>query len=408
MDIGEEITHYYDQGAEATRLSSGRGRLEFLRTSELLARALPEPPAVVLDVGGGPGTYALDLAGQGYTVDLIDPVARHVKEAGRASDASTSPLRAAVQADARDLPYAGASADVVLLLGPLYHLPEPADRATALAQARRVLRPGGVLVVAGISRWAGLSDAFARASFTSDSLTDVVTGATRTGAHHNPERTPGWFTSAYFHRPADLVLEVAAAGFDADGPIAVEGPAGSASDEALEELLDGGAAQDRTLAALREVEREPALMGASPHVVVIGRPRSPEPAPAQPPSVPEGMHLELSRARVLPGQEKQFERWMQMLHERYAQCQDALPAERAALEATFSHTEDDGTTWMYHLGLIGTDSAGLDTSTEVGAAHLEFAMAVKERGWTELAPRFLLGPQPVLDALAHFARTGQA
>ena len=63
---------YYDRGTEQGRLADW-GRLEFLRTRELLARFLPAPPATVLDVGGAAGAYALPLAAEGYDVHLAGP-----------------------------------------------------------------------------------------------------------------------------------------------------------------------------------------------------------------------------------------------------------------------------------------------------------------------------------------------
>ena len=69
----DDITAYYDRGEEAGRLGDW-GRLEMVRTQVLLERYLPAPPAVVLDVGGGPGAYAVWLAGLGYEVELVDPV----------------------------------------------------------------------------------------------------------------------------------------------------------------------------------------------------------------------------------------------------------------------------------------------------------------------------------------------
>ena len=64
--------------------------------------------------------------------------------------------------DARKLAFPDRSADAVLLLGPLYHLTERADRLAALREARRVLRPGGVVFAAAISRFASLLDGLAR------------------------------------------------------------------------------------------------------------------------------------------------------------------------------------------------------------------------------------------------------
>ena len=59
MEQSPEIRGYYEQAPEAERLRTGSSQLEFERSKALLAERLPKPPATVLDVGGGPGTYAL-------------------------------------------------------------------------------------------------------------------------------------------------------------------------------------------------------------------------------------------------------------------------------------------------------------------------------------------------------------
>ncbi len=110
------IEHHYAGTDEAGRLDKPRGTVEFIRTMEILARFLPPPPACVLDVGGGPGRYALELQEAGYVVDLIDALESHVAQA-RAAGVKTASV-----GDARHLELADASVDVVLLLGPLYHL----------------------------------------------------------------------------------------------------------------------------------------------------------------------------------------------------------------------------------------------------------------------------------------------
>ena len=139
------------------------------------------------------------------------------------------------------------------------------------------------------------------------------------------------------------------------------------------------------------------------------RPVGPEfaghPMPA---TVPPGMRLELSRAPILPGKEAELEEWMAMLTERYAECVDTLVAERASFEATFRHVEGDGSTWMYHLALYGDGGSGLDTSNPVDAAHEAYARRVKERGWEELTPMFLLAPDHIRDAMTHWGATGRA
>lgn len=99
-------TEEYDEAGRLTR--TPHGRLEAARTRALLATALPHPPARILDVGGGPGHHAQWLVDEGYDVTLIDFVETHVR--------------------------------------------------AALAKARRVLRSGGLLAAAAISRWAALID----------------------------------------------------------------------------------------------------------------------------------------------------------------------------------------------------------------------------------------------------------
>jgi ubiquinone/menaquinone biosynthesis C-methylase UbiE len=120
------------------------GKLELLRTQKLLLRHLPPPPAVVLDVGGGPGIYACWLARRGYAVHLIDPLKLHVDQALEASQAQPdAPLTSARVGEARRLDFEEASAEAVLLMGPPYHLTERAERTAALGEARRVLHSAG-------------------------------------------------------------------------------------------------------------------------------------------------------------------------------------------------------------------------------------------------------------------------
>src|SRR3981081_4526121 len=143
-DIERYYEEAYDEAARLTR--SPHGRAEFARTQELLRRLLPGPPATVLDVGGGPGAHARWLAADGYAVHLIDLVPGHVRAAR-----GTAAVSASI-GDARRLPARRAPADAVVMLGPLYHLTGRADRVTALREAARAVRPGGVVIAAAISR----------------------------------------------------------------------------------------------------------------------------------------------------------------------------------------------------------------------------------------------------------------
>jgi SAM-dependent methyltransferase len=153
MSTDDEIREHYARGEERDRLLGPFGQVEFARTCEILERSLPPAPAVVADVGGGPGRYALWLAGRGYAVHHRDLVELHVEQLS--ADAVVRGFKVDSRiADARDLDLADASVDAVLLLGPIYHLPTREDRARALAEAARVVRPGGPVFAVAISRWA--------------------------------------------------------------------------------------------------------------------------------------------------------------------------------------------------------------------------------------------------------------
>ena len=253
------MSAYYAAGEELDRLS-GWGRLEFVRTQVLLARHLPSPPALVHDVGGGPGAYAQWLVENGYEVRLLDPVELHVEQAAA--------RRVSAQVgDARALPFPDGSADAVLLLGPLYHLHDRDDRLRALVEARRVLRPGGVLAAAGISRFASTIDGLFRGYLGDPEFERIVEQDLRDGRHTNPERRPEWFTTAYLHLPDELRDEVAAAGFAVEAVVGVEGPGAFLAD--VDDWLDDAQRRDALLRAIARIEAQPSLLGASPHILVI-------------------------------------------------------------------------------------------------------------------------------------------
>jgi ubiquinone/menaquinone biosynthesis C-methylase UbiE len=265
MSADEEIAHYYGRGEEVLRLAEGPGRLELVRTQELLSRHLPDPPARILDVGGGPGVYASWLTGLGYEVHLLDPIDLHVEQA---LARRPRPASAAV-GDARELPFADSSYDAVVLLGPLYHLQVREDRLRALVEARRVLRPGGLLAAAAISRFAPTVDGLAQGTFAVPGFEEIVERSQRDGRHINPDRHPRWFTTAYFHLPGDLEAEVREAGLELLGLLAVEGPGEAVPDVAA--WLDDPERREILLRAIARVEAEPTMIGSSPHMLALAK-----------------------------------------------------------------------------------------------------------------------------------------
>ena len=261
----EKVVAFYTKGLERDRLAEGAGALEFARTQALLERYLPPAPAIIADVGGGPGRYAIWLAEHGYQIHLVDPVPLHIEQA-KGTGAS---LASAQVGDARDLKLPNASVDAVLLLGPLYHLPERDDRLRALGEARRLCRPGGVVIAAAISRFASTLDGL-RAGYLEDpEFAKVAAGDRRDGRHYNPTGNPAYFTTAYFHRPEELADECAEVGLAHEATLAVEGPAWLFHD--VEARLADARRRAVLLDALAALEMEPALLGVSAHLLAVAR-----------------------------------------------------------------------------------------------------------------------------------------
>jgi SAM-dependent methyltransferase len=259
--IDPALQAYYDRGEERDRLTEAHGVLEFERTKEIVLRYLPDPPSAVADIGGGPGRYSAWLADRGHRVEHRDLMASHVDQLRAETDLSR--INTAV-GDARDLDLGDSTVDAVLLLGPIYHLGRRDDRIQALREAWRVVRPGGPVFVAAISRWAARLDGVLRLRlYTSlPTFLELVPQVERTG--WLPPLFAGSFT-AYTHRPQQLRSELRSAGLRVLDLVSVEGPALLLNDldQRLADELDRAVVFD----AARAVERVPELLGIGAHLL---------------------------------------------------------------------------------------------------------------------------------------------
>jgi ubiquinone/menaquinone biosynthesis C-methylase UbiE len=256
--VDHEIRSYYETGVELDRLGQGYSQIEFLRTKEILTRYLPPAPVRILDVGGGPGAYAEWLAEQGYEVRLVDATPLHVQQAAERARGRFS----AAEGDACSLDEADTSFEVVLLLGPLYHLTEREDRLAALCEAHRVLQPGGLVAAAAISRFASLLDGLYGGYLSDPKFWPIVKQDLADGQHRSAGEAAA-FTTAYFHRPEELGGEIEETGFELEALLGVEGPGWL--------LVDRTDSLDDILRVARAVESEPAVIGTSAHLLAIGR-----------------------------------------------------------------------------------------------------------------------------------------
>ncbi len=260
MDIDRDIQAFYAKGLEDERLTHGYS-LELIRTQVLLERFLPAPPASVLDVGGASGVYASWLVDRGYDVTLVDPVRLHVEQA-----TARGGFRAAL-GDARDLAEPDASYDAVLLLGPLYHLVARAERLRALREARRVVSPGGTVVVAAISRYASTLEGFFWGAVDEPGFAAMMQTNLTTGQHRNPTGDSHLFTTAYFHDRDGLAGEVQDAGLSLEAVVPVEGPLHWAPQ--ISARLADPRQRRLILEVLTVLERDPAMTAATAHILAF-------------------------------------------------------------------------------------------------------------------------------------------
>lgn len=274
--IDAEVLDSYNSGVEKNRLRTDLGLIEFARTCEILMENLLSPPAVIYDIGGGYGEYSWWLADKGYTVYLYDLSKKNIEMAAQlAPEYPACTLVDAQVADARNIQRPDCSADAILLLGPLYHIVEYAERQEALEECHRLLKPNGLLFCAAITRYATALWATTTYGLSNDLLGDndfleMITRELTDGQHiKKPNSTYKGLGRSFFHLPKELKTEIEAAGFYGVDVRGVIGPAWLVPN--LDEQWKDATQRENILRLVRLLEKEEAIMGLSTHILSIAR-----------------------------------------------------------------------------------------------------------------------------------------
>lgn len=267
----KSVVEYYSKSfCEDMRLEmDSGGNIEWVRTIDIFERFLPPAPSSVIDFGGGTGAYSLWLLEKGYEVHLVDLVPAHVEAARKKLEDSGNHAKwTATVGDARKIDFADSSTDIVLFMGPLYHIQKAEERIRALHQAARVLKPGGYLFCVIISKFASYIDGLVSGYIRDPEFRKIVKGDLKDSCHSNPTGKPEYFTNAYFQHPDEFKMELQKAGFINIRLIGIEGLLWASKD--LHSLREDNKAWEASLEFMRAVESDNSIIGISPHIMGVG------------------------------------------------------------------------------------------------------------------------------------------
>ncbi len=259
------VEQFYNQDLHGEWERLDRHQTEFAVTMRALAEYLPQPPASILDVGGGPGRYAIALAELGYDVTLVDLAQESLVRATNYAQQSNVQLADIRVANALDLSaFSTATYDVVLLMGPLYHLITNDERSKAVQEARRVLKPNGKIFAAFLTRHSVLrvcAERFPQWLFENQDYADKILS---TGVHQGE-----WgFTTAYHAQINEIQPFMESNAFVTLQIIGCEGVVAH-----LEDRINAlkGAAWDWWADLNYRLGKESDLLGLATHLLYVGQ-----------------------------------------------------------------------------------------------------------------------------------------
>lgn len=264
--IDKYVLAGYNAGIEKGRLHRGLGLIEFERTKEVLLEKLPPAPAVIYDIGGGYGEYSYWLASLGYDVYLYDIAEENIRMSHELGKEFPSTLKCAEVADARSIARPDASADAILLFGPLYHIVDHDERLLCLKECYRLLKPNGLLFTANITRYSTTLKYVAaydyKPAIDDADFFNMLECTVKSGIH-----TKKPMGLAYFHKPCELKEEIEAAGFIDVDLRGIIGPCWLIRN--LDEAWADTTKREAIMKIVRLLEKEESLMGLSTHFLSI-------------------------------------------------------------------------------------------------------------------------------------------
>lgn len=263
--INRDIELFYTKVSEETRLEKGMGVFEFERIKSLIDQYIPHPTSKIIDVGGGTGKYAAWLARKGHQVHMVEPVLKHIEQAKSRAERLNNKFTI-TRGASRKLHFPDQFSDLVLLHGPLYHLQKKADRQKTIQEARRVLKPGGIVLGFAINYAASTVVGLLQGLIHKKPFFEMCREELTTGIHNPPDDFPWLLTEAYYHRPEELRYEFEEEGFATLHLHAVEGM--TWLDKGFFSSMKDKKKKARLMELIRATENDPYLLSFSPHMMI--------------------------------------------------------------------------------------------------------------------------------------------
>ncbi len=263
--VSPDIEAFYDKASEEQRLESGMGIFEFERIKSLIQKYTPDTPAKVVDVGGGTGKYSEWLAQQGHDVFMIEPVHKHIRIAEKRSNKLKNKFKV-ILGEAKSLEISSDFADIVILHGPLYHLQKSEDRHLAIQEAKRVTKPGGIILGFAINYTASTFVGLLQGLLHKKSFFTMCKEELTTGIHNPPQDFPWLLPEGYYHKPEELKQEFIDQDLNYINTYAIEG-IGWLDQNYFTNMFD-----PKKKVMLDELttitENDPNLLAMSPHMMI--------------------------------------------------------------------------------------------------------------------------------------------
>jgi ubiquinone/menaquinone biosynthesis C-methylase UbiE len=263
-----EYEEFYRNGGDLGRLTVGRGRLEFARCKSIISRKLVLNEQDICDVGCGSGAYSVWLSGVGCKIHLLDPVPENLNfSLSTLYERALGYVSAAIGC-ATELPYQDCSMDVVLIMGPLYHLLQTSEREKALSECFRVLRPGGTIIATAISRHYWFLTGMKKNFLLDSGFQKNAINALAEGEYFNFSDNLEYFVSCKCHSSEEIKLEICNSGFRNIQVYGVEGA--SWLSPLLGEVSDHAGIMEKLVQWAEVSDSDPIMKEMSAHFLAFG------------------------------------------------------------------------------------------------------------------------------------------